>query len=222
MNIISNKIVFILTLGAVSGFPNPQLSAAENFLVAPNILVSKYSSEGKDIANKIAELFRKEQRPIQTDFPSNQDFQTTKITSSNIGTSINFNFNVAIDVSNGKISRIRLPHGDLLILFVAADNNGRVNINPGNFREFLANTVGATHMAKIMGNRKGNSRGLVFMSWSKPTDFSKSETNTLHKNVNVDALGMPKKNRNEEFAQRHTRVKSSSARAPLRVISKST
>ena len=87
---------------------------------------SKNSKEGLDIAQKIAELFREKNRPINVNFPSKDGFETTEITSSlSKQTSINFNFNVAVDVADGKITPIRLPHGDLLLLFIAAGQQNR-------------------------------------------------------------------------------------------------
>lgn len=220
MDCILNKVTFLITIGVVSALPTPNLSLAGKFLDAPHIVVSKHSSEGIDIANKIAQLFREENRPIQTDFPSKGDFQTTEVTGSEIGTSINFNFNVAVDVSDGKISRIRLPHGDLLLLFVAADDKNRVNIKPVHFQDFLGQTVGATHMAKIMGNGRENSRGIAFMSWAKSNNLRKNETDGLRKHVGVGTSNIPKKN--TDFVRRHNGVKSSSARAQIDVTFKST
>ena len=222
MKRISNKVIFLITIGVVSTFPTPNIFSAKKILDAPNIVVSKHSSEGMDIANKIAELFRKENRPIQTDFPAVDHFQTTEITGSNTGTSINFNFNVAVDVSNGKISQIRLPHGDLLVLFVGADDTNRVNINPVYFQDFLSQTVGATHMAKIMGNGRGNSRGIVFMSWAKSNNIRKNKTDALRKHVDLSNSDIPKKNNHDNYIRRHNGVKTSNARAPLNVTFKST
>ena len=222
MNSIFKKVTFMTTIWVVSGLPTPNISLEETFLDVPHIVVSKYSPEGMDIANKIAQLFRKENRPIQTDFPSNNDFQTTQISSSSIGTSINFNFNVALDVADGKISRIRLPHGDLLLLFVAADDNNKVNINPVDFQDFLAQTVGTTHMAQIMGNGREGSRGIVFMSWAKSNNYMKNETDALRKHAYLSKSNVPKKNNYSDFLRRHEGVKSSNARAPLDVTFKFT
>ena len=153
---------------------------------APNVIVSKDSLEGLDIAHRIAQLFRKENRPIQTNLPSKDDFQTNQILSSTRGASINFNFNVALDVSDGKISRIRLPHGDLLLLFVAADQNKRVNINAVDFQEFLSKTVGTTHMAKVVGNGKGKSSGIAFMSWAKLHNDDSDELGAKREHVSYN------------------------------------
>ena len=192
MNVILRKGIILIAMYVVSALPTQYLSSKENFIDAPNIIVSKDSLEGLDIAHRIAQLFRKENRPIQTNLPSKDDFQTNQILSSTRGASINFNFNVALDVSDGKISRIRLPHGDLLLLFVAADQNKRVNINAVDFQEFLSKTVGTTHMAKVVGNGKGKSSGIAFMSWAK-----------LH-NDDSDELGAKR----EHVSYRHTVINS--------------
>ena len=175
----------VLVIGVVNSLPTPMAPFSRNLLEAPLITVSKSSAEGLDIANKIAQLFRKENRPIKTDFPSRDKFQTTKIASSDKGTSINFNFNVAMDVSDGSISRIRLPHGDLLLLFVAADGLNRVNVNAVDFQEFLSQTVGTTHMAKIVGDSNEKSSGIAFMSWAKSENVGYNDKTSRRRHVSI-------------------------------------
>ena len=70
-------ILFVIT--SVSSLPTPNSLLSRNLLEAPHVTVSKNSLEGLDIANKIAELFRKENRPIKTDFPSRGELETTRI-----------------------------------------------------------------------------------------------------------------------------------------------
>ena len=188
METIISSINVLFVVGSVYSLPTTNSSFSKNVYEAPHITVSKSSSEGLDIANKIAQLFRKENRPIKTDFPSRGKFETTKIASSDKGTSINFNFNVAMDVSDGSINRIRLPHGDLMLLFVAADSLNRVNVNAVDFQEFLAQTVGTTHMAKIVGNRDEKSSGIAFMSWAKLDNVENNDKTARRRHVSCSCL----------------------------------
>ena len=170
MTIQLNAVVVSFLFHFISSNPISHLHLKKSFFETPNFAVSANSKEGIDIAQQIAALFNRKNRPINVDYPSKDGFQTTKITSSSAKqTSINFNFNVAVDVADGKITRIRLPHGDLLLLFVAADSRNRVNVNAINFKEFLGKTIGTTHMVRITQtlNNKANN-GIAFMSWAKP------------------------------------------------------
>ena len=182
MRILLKLSINLLSLYLVISTPISQPSLKKSFFEAPHFAVSKTSKEGLDIAQKIAELFRKKNRPINIEFPSKDGFQTTKIASSATKeTSINFNFNVAVDIADGKITRIRLPHGDLLLLFIAADDRNRVNVNAIDFQDFLAKTIGSTNMVQISKNKNiGGNNGIAFMSWAKPDP---------HKNKNLDANG---------------------------------
>ena len=165
-----NAVVVSFLFHFVSSNPISQLHLKKSSFEIPNFAVSANSKEGINIAQRIAELFDKKNRPINVDYPSKDGFQTTQITSSSEKeTSINFNFNVAVDVADGKITRVRLPHGDLLLLFIAADSRNRVNVNAINFKEFLGKTIGTTHMVRITqtSNNKANN-GIAFMSWAKP------------------------------------------------------
>lgn len=190
METIIYVISVLFVISAVNSLPTPNGPLSRNILEAPHITVSKGSSEGLDIANKIAELFRNENRPIKTDFPSRGKLETTKITSSAKGTSINFNFNVAVDVSDGSINRIRLPHGDLMLLFVAADSLNRVNVNAVDFQEFLTQTIGTTHMAKIVGNRNEKSSGIAFMSWAKLDNVVNNDKTSSRRHVSFICLSI--------------------------------
>ena len=170
MTIRLNVVVLSYLFHFISSNPMSHLHLKKSFFEAPNFAVSANSKEGIDIAQKIAELFTRKNRPINIDYPSKDGFQTTQITSSSAKqTSITFNFNVAVDVADGKITRIRLPHGDLLLLFIAANNKNRVSVNANDFKEFLEKTIGTTHMVRItqtLNNQANN--GIAFMSWAKP------------------------------------------------------
>ena len=180
------RVIFLLvTLQMVKSIPAPTFSDNVNVFETPNLAVGNDSQEGLYIASKIAQLFREQNRPIQTDYPSSEGFQTKIITSATKGTSINFNFNVAVDVADGDISQIRLPHGDLLLLFVAADKNNRVNISPVHFRKFLAKTIGPTHMAKVLENGAETSNGIVFMAWARKSTKEIDSKSTSNKKVSI-------------------------------------
>lgn len=170
-------LILLIVFDISVSLPLSQRSINKSFFEAPDITVSKNSKEGLDIAQKIADLFQDKDRPIDIDFPSKDGFETTQIASSGIKeTSINFNFNIAVDVADGEITRIRLPHGDLLLLFIAADNRNRVNVNPIDFQDFLTKTIGTTHMASIPQNaNKGLKKGIAFMSWAKPDEKMQEE-----------------------------------------------
>ena len=182
---IRNIIFLLFTLHMVKSLPTATYSDNGNVLETPNFAVGNDSQEGFYIASKIAELFREQNRPIQTDYPSSEGFETKIITSTTKGTSINFNFNIAVDVADGNISQIRLPHGDLLLLFVAADENNRVNISPIDFRNFLAKTIGPTHLAKVLENGAETSNGIVFMAWARDSSAEKYSKSTPSKKVRV-------------------------------------
>lgn len=156
---------------------------------APNLHISKNSQEGIQIANQIAALFLKENRPILADFPSEYGLETNSITGTPSQTTINFNFNIALDVSDGEISPIRLPQGNLVVLFIAANQDNRVNIKPDQFKHFLQQTFGRTHMAKISGNGRNNPGGIAFMAWAK-TNATNSpfKMNKEHDGVTVGNL----------------------------------
>ena len=180
------KIIFLVfTLHMVKSIPTTTYSDKGNVFETPNLAVGNDSQEGMYIASKIAQLFREQNRPIQTDYPSSEGFETKIITSTTKGTSINFNFNIAVDVADGDISQIRLPHGDLLLLFVAADNNNRVNISPVHFRNFLAKTIGPTHMAKVLENGAETSNGIVFMAWARQSTEDMHSKSTSNKKVSI-------------------------------------
>lgn len=182
---IRKIILLFFTLHMVKSIPPATYSDNGNVFETPNFAVGNDSQEGLYIASKIAQLFRERNRPIQTDYPSSEGFETKMITSTTKGTSINFNFNIAVDVADGNISQIRLPHGDLLLLFVAADENNRVNINPIDFRNFLAKTIGPTHMAKVLENGAETSNGIVFMAWARDSTAEKYSKSTSSKKVRV-------------------------------------
>ena len=178
-------IFLVFTLHMVKSIPTTTYSGKGNVFETPNLAVGNDSQEGLYIASKIAELFREQNRPIQTDYPSSEGFETKIITSATKGTSINFNFNIAVDVADGDISQIRLPHGDLLLLFVAADTNNRVNISPVHFRNFLAKTIGPTHMAKVLENGAETSNGIVFMAWARQSAEDMPSKSTSNKKVSI-------------------------------------
>ena len=181
-----SKIIFLVFIfHMVMSIPTTTYSDKGSIFETPNLAVGNDSQEGMYIASKIAQLFREQNRPIQTDYPSSEGFETKIITSATKGTSINFNFNVAVDVADGNISQIRLPHGDLLLLFVAADKNNRVNINPIHFRKFLAKTIGPTHMAKVLENGAENSNGIVFMAWARKSTGEMYSKSTSSKKVSI-------------------------------------
>ena len=185
MEKIRRVIFLLLNLHMVKSIPAVTFSDNGNVFETPNLAVGNDSQEGFYIASKIAQLFREQNRPIQTDYPSSEGFQTKIITSTTKGTSINFNFNIAVDVADGNISQIRLPHGDLLLLFVAADRNNRVNISPIHFRNFLAKTIGPTHMAKVLENGAETSNGIVFMAWARKSTGEKYSKSTSSKKVSI-------------------------------------
>ena len=182
---IRQIIFLVFTLHMVKSIPTITDSDNENVFETPNFAVGNDSHEGMYIASKIAQLFREQNRPIQTDYPSSEGFETKIITSTTKGTSINFNFNIAVDVADGDISQIRLPHGDLLLLFVAADTNNRVNISPVHFRKFLAKTIGPTHMAKVLENGAKTSNGIVFMAWARQSTEEMYSKSTSNKKVSI-------------------------------------
>ena len=182
---IRKIISLVFTLHMVKSIPITTYSDKGNVFETPNLAVGNDSQEGMYIASKIAQLFREQNRPIQTDYPSSEGFETKIITSTTKGTSINFNFNIAVDVADGDISQIRLPHGDLLLLFVAADTNNRVNISPVHFRKFLAKTIGPTHMAKVLENGAETSNGIVFMAWARQSTEDMHSKSTSNKKVSI-------------------------------------
>ena len=181
-------LIILISFDIGVSLPLSQRSINKSFFEAPDIAVSKNSKEGLDIAQKIADLFKDKNRPININYPSKDGFETTQIASSaSKETSINFNFNVAVDVADGKITRIRLPHGDLLLLFIAADNRNRVNVNPIDFQDFLIKTIGTTHMASISQIANNElKKGIAFMSWAKPDEKMLEDFNLNGGSVSYD------------------------------------
>ena len=81
MRILLKLSIHFLSLFIVISSPISQASSKKSFFEAPHFAVSKSSKEGLDIAQKIAELFKKKNRPINIEYPSKNGFQTTKIAS---------------------------------------------------------------------------------------------------------------------------------------------
>ena len=96
-------------------------ASSSGSISVPVISVSNSSKEGIDIANRINHLFKNLDPEIKE--PGGPDRTTStnlnRISEPDSGSSqLKLNLNLDVEVQNGKPSRLALPHGELVVMFL--------------------------------------------------------------------------------------------------------
>ena len=128
-------------------------------LSIPDLKVDHDSLDAVNLANEISQHFKRLKNPHEQ------------------GASMNLNLKVMVKVRHGVPDLIRLPEGQLAVLYFARDRRtNKVNLDYMAVRMFMQNTVGSTKMTRLP-----NGKGVLFTGWAK----SRPELNRNSKVENI-------------------------------------
>ena len=132
-------------------------------LSIPDLKVDHDSLDAVNLANEISQHFKRLKNPREQ-----------------LGESMNLNLKVTVKVRHGVPDLIRLPEGQLAVLYFAKDRRtNKVNLDYMAVRMFMQNTVGSTKMTRLP-----NGKGVLFTGWAK----SRPELNRNSEVENIQGI----------------------------------